>query len=207
MIEQFGIVGIFKGRRYEDREVLREMEKNDPVGEMKARINAVKKAMFGELPKDFELVESFEHSNTIALAWYDLVFDTMVKGDSYTANIRMGVFGNDVTPTDALTISTFRATLGEATGYTVDSGNSTNRSTTTFASSSSQSITNTAAPSRFTFTGTDTIYGGFLVQGATLKDGSGDSSPAVYVAGAKFSAAQPVSNGSIIDLDYTQSKP
>lgn len=207
MLDKVGIRGEFDGRRYEDREVLREIERGDKVGEMWAREMAADRlAIAHGLPISFEEVSRFGISNTISLEYYDLVFDSMLKGDSYTANVRMGVFGSDVTPSDSLIITTFRATLGEATGFTVDSGNATNRSTTTFAASSGQSITNSAAPSRFTFTGADTIYGAFLTQGATLKDGSQDSAPAVYVAGAKFSASQVVANASIIDVVYTQSK-
>jgi len=206
MKEMSNFQGRFDCRRYEDREVLREMERNDPVGEAIARRLAFQKALVEGLPLNYEEVEKFHAMNTVADAYYDLVFDTMLKGDAYTANVRMGVFGNDVTPTAALVITTFRSTLGEATGFTVDSGNSTNRSTTTFAASSSQSITNSASPSRFTFTGTDIIYGAFITQGATLKDGTQDTAPAVYVAGAKFSASQNVANGSIIDAVYTHSK-
>lgn len=201
---------IFKGRfsvkRYEDAEVLREISRGDTIGELIARQEALTKALREGLPISFELVDEQEARNTVANAYYDLVFDTMLKGDSYTENVRIGLFGNDVTPSASLVITDFRATLGEATDFTVDSGNSTNRATTTFAASSSQSITNDAAPSRFTFTGTDTIYGAFLTHGATLKDGSQDVAPAVYIAGAKFAAAQPVASGSIIDIVYTQSK-
>ena len=206
MNESFGLQGVMGFRRFEARDVLREMERHDPIGEEVARRCALDRAMREGLPLDFEEVARGEDDNTVANGWYDLIFDTMLKGEAYTENVRMGVFGNDVTPGATLTITTFGASLGEATVYTVDGGNSTNRSTTTFAASASQSITNSAAPSRFTFTGADTIYGAFLTQGATLKDGSQDTAPAVYVAGAKFSAAQVVASASIIDVVYTQSK-
>ena len=173
---------------------------------MAARQNALSRALREGLPLSFEEVETTEGRNTVSNEYYDLILDTILKGDSYSENVRIGVFGNDVTPSASLTISTFRATLGEATGYTVDGGNSTNRSTTTFAASATQSITNSAAPSRFTFTGTDTIYGAFLTQGATLKDGTDDTGSAVYIAGGKFSASQAVATSSIIDVVYTQSK-
>ncbi len=208
MRDEFRLSGEFSGRRYEHVEVLREIERGDPEGVRRAREKALKLTLAagGVLLPSFAIADAFAAGNTVSLEWYDLVFDSMIKGDAYTENVRMGVFGNDVSPADSLVITTFRATLGEATGFTVDSGNATNRATTTFAASSSQSITNSAAPSRFTFTGSDTIYGAFLTQGATLKDGSQDSDPAVYIAGAKFGASQPVSSGSIIDVVYTQSK-
>lgn len=206
MLDNMGLQGIFNVRHFEDSEVLREMERGDSAGELLARQNALSRALREGLPLSFEEVEQTEGRNTVSNGYYDLILDTILKGDSYTANVRAGVFGNDVTPSASLTISTFRSTLGEATGYTVDSGNSDNRSTTTFAASATQSITNSAAPSRFTFIGADTIYGAFLTQGAALKDGSQDVAPAVYVAGGKFSAAQTVASASIIDVVYTQSK-
>lgn len=204
--DKMGIKGFFSGRLYEARNVLREMEIGDPLGVLAARKDAFVRAMKEGLPSDFERVSVFSNSNTIMLEYYDLVFDSMLKGDAYVENVRMGLFGNDVNPSETLIISTFEASLGEATGYTVDGGSAVNRSTTTFAASASQSITNSAVPSRFTFTGSDTIYGALITQAAPLKDGSGDSSPAVLVAAGKFTAAQPVSNGSIIDVVYTQSK-
>lgn len=206
MKDKFKSAGIFTTRCYEDREVLREMERKDPIGELVARKNALVKAVKEGLPLSFELVTEGSFNNTVADAWYDLVFDTMLKGEAWTSNVRMGVFGNDVTPGAALLIDTFEATLGEATGYTVDGGNATNRATTTFAVSASQSITNSAAPSRFTFTGTDTIYGALVTDGATLKDGTQDVAPAVYVAGGKFAAGQPVAASSIIDVVYTMAQ-
>jgi hypothetical protein len=205
MRDKMGLVGVFEVARWEDRVVLREEELGDPLGVERARTAALAKALAGNFGS-FEQVAIDRFNNTVSLEYYDLVLDTMLKGDTYTANVRAGVFQNDVTPTDALTISTFRSTLGEFTSYTVDGGNSTNRASTTFAASSGQSITNSANPSRFTFTGSGTLYGAFITQGATLKDGTQDVSPAVYVAGGRFSAAQPVSSGSIIDVVYTQSK-
>ena len=206
--DKFGLQGEFLSVRYEDREVLREMERADPEGERIARLHAVWRAVLAgkEMPRNYEEVQRLITCNTVADAYYDLVFDTMLKGDAYTENVRAGVFGNDVIPGAGLLITTFRATLGEATGYTVDGGNSTNRSTTTFAASASQSITNSATPSRFTFTGADTIYGAFITQGATLKDGTQDTAPAVYVAGGQFSVDQPVASGTIIDVVYTHAK-
>ena len=205
MRDTCGLKGVFDMARWEHRAVIREEEIGDPDGIRIAREFALRKALMGDM-QGFEQVALDHFHNTVSLEYYDLVLNTMLKGDTYTANVRAGVFQNDVTPTDALTISNFRTTLGEFTSYTVDGGNSTNRSTTTFASSSGQSITNSANPSRFTFTGSGTLYGAFITQGATLKDGTQDTSPAVYVAGGRFSAAQPVSSGSIIDVVYTQSK-
>lgn len=206
MVQTFGLMGAFGLKRFEAREVLREVERGDPMGEAFARKSALARAIAEGLPFDFELVDETEGPNTVSNEWYDLILDTMLKGDAYTDNVRMSVFGNDVTPGATLTITTFEASLGEATGYTVDGGNTTNRSTTTFAAASSQSITNSASPSRFTFTGADTIYGAFLTQGATLKNGTQDTPPAVYIAGAKFAASQVVASSSIIDVVYTQSK-
>lgn len=206
MKDSAGFKGFFETRAFEDKNVIREMEGGDPLGVLAARKEAFIKTLKNVLPSSFEMVASSGHANTIMDAWYDSVFDTRIKGDALVVDMRVGLFGNDVVPSSTLLINTFEATLGEATGYTVDAGNSTNRSTTTFAASATQSITNSAVPSRFTFTGTDIIYGAMMIQGAPLKDGTGDTAPAVLMAAGAFSAAQPVSLASIIDVVYTQSK-
>ncbi len=213
MKDVFNLSGRFSGRRFEAREVLREIDRDDPVGEVIARAKALIMAGADKSLKGFEVVSEFSRANTIMNEWYDFLLKTMVKGDALSLNLRMGLFGLDVTPAVTLVSdsgdgSYFRTTLGEATDFTVDSGNATNRSTTTFAAPASTSVTNSAAASRFTFTGSDTIYGAFLIHGATLKSGANDSgySTTALMAGGKLGTAQPVSSGSILDMVYTQSK-
>jgi len=205
--------GVYEARRYEGRDVLREMEQGDPIGEALARQRALELSWIDPSLKGFELVQSSQALNTVMNEWYDFILETMIRGTALSLNLRMGLFGNNVSPAATLVSdsgdgSYFHTSLGEATGYTVDSGNSTNRSTTTFAAAASQSITNSAAASRFTFTGTDTIYGLFLIHGATLKDRSQDSGyPTTALCSAGLlDASQAVSNGSILDMVYTQSK-
>jgi hypothetical protein len=212
MIDTFGLVGEFSGRRFEHSLVLREMEMGDPIGESLARRAALRRALLGDV-RMFEEVSSFRKFNTISLEYYNFFLTKMLKGDAYSANVRMGVFSGNVVPANTLVADTgsgsyFRTALTEFTNYTVDSGNATNRSTTTFATAASQSITNTAAPSRFTFGGAGTLYGGFIVHGMTAKDGSNDAAypTGCYIAGGQFGVAQPVAASSIIDLIYTQSK-
>jgi hypothetical protein len=212
MRDDLGLVGEFSGRRFEHALVLREAELGDPIGEALARRAALKRALLGDM-RLFEEVSTFARGNTISLEYYDLVFTRILKGTAYSANVRMGVFSGNVVPANSLVAnpasgSYFRTALTEFTSFTVDSGNATNRSTTTFADSASQSITNSAAPSRFTFTGSGTLYGGFVIHGATAKDGSNDAAypTACYIAGGQFGVAQPVAASSIIDLVYTQSK-
>ena len=206
MIDTTMFKGFFAGKVFENKDVLKEMDMGDPVGEAVARKKAFDQLLLGQLPGSYEQVGAFGNANTIMDAWYDTVFNVMIKGDALTIVQYVGLYGLDVTPSASLLIDTFEASLGEATGYTVDGGNTTNRSSSTFAASSSQSITNSASPSRFTFTGTDTIYGAMMLQGAPLKSGAGDVAPAVLMAAGKFGAAQPVALASIIDVVYTQSK-
>jgi hypothetical protein len=212
MDDYMRLEGRFAGRRFEGKEVMRELRRGDPVGEALARRAALKLALAGNLT-GFEEVCVFEKQNTISLEWYNFFLTKMLKGDAYSANVRMGVFSGNVVPANTLVAdpgsgSYFRTALTEFTNYTVDGGNATNRSTTTFATASSQSITNSAVPSRFTFGGNGTLYGGFVVHGATAKDGSNDAAypTACYIAGGQFSPAQAVAAASIIDLVYTMNK-
>lgn len=205
MNDGMGMKGNFEVKIFESASVIKAMEAGDPIGVLAARQSVVEQAQEGDL-NGFVQIASLGFSNTIMDAYYDLVFDTMIRGEAYTEDMRIALYGNDVTPSASLLIDTFEASLGEATGYTVDAGNTTNRSTTTFAVSATQSITNSAVPSRFTFTGTDTIYGAMVIQGAPLKSGAGDAAPAVLMAAGKFAASQPVALASIIDVVYTQSK-
>jgi hypothetical protein len=207
------VVGAYSGRRFESREVLRELERGDPVGEALARRKALARAMAGDFA-DFIEADRFAGSNTISAEYYKLIFKTVLKGDAYTANVRIGVFSGNVVPADSLVAdpnsgSYFRTALTEFTSYTVGAGDSTNRANTTFADPDANGITNSAAPSRFTFTGAGTLYGMFLVHGAALKSGAEDAAfpGSCYIAGAKFNVAQPVASGSIIDVVYAQSKP
>lgn len=212
MLDVFEVQGVFSGRRFEDQEVVREALRGDPVGEALARRRALEQISRGRVNK-FELVDEFQAKNTVSLEWYNFVLTKMLKGDAYSANVRMGVFSGNVVPADSLVAdpasgSYFRTALTEFTNYTVDGGNATNRSTTTFATAASQSITNSAAPSRFTFGGAGTLYGAFLIHGATAKNGTNDAAypTCAYIAGGQFSVAQPVAASSILDLVYTQSK-
>lgn len=213
MKEICGIVGSYSGRRFEHEEVIREMLRRDPVGEAAAR-KAALAGMARHGMGGFEEVSRFSGLNTIAAEYWKLLFRTVLKGSAYSANVRIGVFSGNVTPLDSLVAdpisgSYFRTALTEFTNYTVDSGNATNRSTTTFAEPDSSGVTNSAVPSRFTFLGDGTLYGMFIIHGATAKSGANDTAfpTSCYIAGAKFNVAQPVANGSIIDLIYAQAKP
>lgn len=206
------IVGSYSLRRFEDSEVLKELLRQDPVGEATARKAALERFLRGDMT-GIEEVSQLSGLNTISAEYYKLLFKTVLKGDAYSANVRIGVFSGNVTPLDTMVAdpgsgSYFRTALTEFTTFTVDSGNATNRSTTTFAAPDGSGVTNSASPSRFTFTGSGTLYGMFVIHGATKKDGSDDAAypTSCYIAGAKFAVAQPVASSSIIDLIYSQAK-
>ena len=200
--DKFGMSGAFHGCMYQHRRVLHALESGDP----EELVWAMRQIKAGSM-EGFERTNEFAFSNTVVNEYRNRVLQLGIGDGTVITNQRMFLFDNDVTPGRTTTLANMSATINEFTAYTVESGNTTNRAPFTGGTAASQSIDNSASPSRFTFTGTGTIRGAGVCLGATLKDGSQDStSPNILVAIGRLSADQPIAAaGAIIDMTYTQS--
>lgn len=202
-IERFGMHGFYKAQLYLHRTIIKALEGKDP--------DELKWAVAGLSPLGgllgFERVREVCSDNAVVNEYRNHVLDCGLGGGTVHTNLRMGLFSNDVTPGRTLTLATMSGTLTEFTAYSVESGNTTNRAPYTAAAAASQSVSNTASPSRFTFTGTGTIRGTMIICGATLKSGASDATPPNILASAgRLDADLTIpAAGSIVDMTYTQS--
>lgn len=202
-IERVGMHGFYKAALYLHNEVIKALEGKDPE-ELEwavSRINPLS-GLLG-----FERVREVCSDNAVVNEYRNRILDLGIGGGTVNTNVRMGLFSNDVTPGRTLTLATMSGTLTEFTAYTVESGNVTNRAPYTAGDAASQQIDNVASPAQFTFTSSGTIRGTMVILGATLKSGSGDSTPPnILVSAGRLDADLTVpSAGSIVEMTYEQS--
>ncbi len=204
MNDGFALQGAFHGCLYQHNRVLRALESGDP----EELVWAMRQIKQGSM-EGFEQVSAFEFANTVVNEYRDRLLQLGIGAGTVISTIVMGLFDNDVTPGATTTLAGLDSAVNEFEGYTVSGGNSTNRAPFTAGTAASQSIDNSASPSRFTFTATGTIRGAFVVLGSQLKGSQpgnqDDTAPNILAAIGRLSADQPIAAaGAIIDMTYTQ---
>jgi hypothetical protein len=133
-----------------------------------------------------------------------------LKGSAYTATVRMGLIGNTTyTAPDAADVASAINTTGSANGWNeATSGVSASRATPTFGSASAGALALSSNQS-FSITGTDTINGIFVLitsaAGVAPSSTVGNTSGALWSAGAFTGGAKAVSNGDTLSVSYTTS--
>ena len=151
--DKFGMSGAFHGCMYQHRRVLSALESGDP----EELVWAMRQIKAGSM-EGFERTDEFAFSNTVVNEYRNKVLQLGIGGGTVITNVRMGLFDNDVTPGRTTTLANMSATINEFTDYKLADDNTTNRAPYTGGTAASQSIDNTASPSRFVFEGTGTIY-------------------------------------------------
>jgi hypothetical protein len=118
--------------------------------------------------------------------------DKQFKGSSYTAGWFVGL--TNTTPTFAT--GDTASSHGGWTEFTSYSGGA--RSTLTLGTASAGSVSNSASPCVFTFTGSGTVGGAFVISNSTLSGTTG-----VLYGGATLSANRPVFSDDTLTITVT----
>lgn len=133
-----------------------------------------------------------------------------LKGSAFTTVVRMGLIGNtSYTAPDAADVASAINTTGSANGWNeATSGVCASRGTPTFGTASGGSLALSSNLS-FAIIGTDTINGVFLLIPSTAAVNPtstvGNTSGALYSAGAFSGGARAVINGDTLNVSYTAS--
>lgn len=159
--------------------------------------------------KDGNLKWEEEFPNLVVAAGKQLMFDTLLKGVSYSVTGPfLGLTNQALTPASADTMTTLVTTLGaEFSDYTV-SGVAV-RGTATFSPASSAGTTpsnvttSSAAAITYLITGVGgTIYGCFLVLGSGAVNTFGSTAGTLYSEG-NFSASKVTTAGDTVTVTYS----
>lgn len=134
------------------------------------------------------VVDREEVHNLLPLEGIHHMYNVTLRNQTQNAAWYVGLFGNAYTPLSTDTMATFPANSGEATGYS-----EANRVTLVLAAPAAGSVSNSGNVAEFTFTGTDTIYGGFVTSSAAKGATTGTLMSAV-----KFATAKSVDDSTVL---------
>ena len=133
-----------------------------------------------------------DRHNLVTTAGATDSLDKQFKASAYTAAWYVGL--TNTTPT--FSTSDTAASHGGWTEFTSYSGGA--RSTLTLGTAASGSVDNSASKCVFTFTGSGTVGGAFVISNSTLSGTTG-----VLYGGATLSATRPVFSGDTLTITVT----
>ena len=142
-----------------------------------------------------KLIDEWDFDNIIVAEGLIAMLNIMFAGQSVISNWYMGVFQNNYTPVSTDTAASITGNAGEFTSY---SGGARPTFSAVAATQPTPSVSNSVTQANFTFTGSATLAGAFLVSNAT----PGASSGTLYSA-AQFSSSKQVGPGDQLALGYT----
>jgi hypothetical protein len=139
-----------------------------------------------------QVIEEFEDDNLVVNQGLNNILDTYFNAAAQQTWY-LGLFQGNYTPVATETAATVAASSTENAGY-----GGTTRPTFTTVSASGESVTNSASRASYTFTGSYTIYGAFLISNSTISGTAG-----VLFSAAQFATAKSVANTDQLLLTYT----
>lgn len=147
----------------------------------------------GQIIRNGEVIDQFDCDNLVVNQGLNYMLGAALGNQTVITSWYIGLFSGNYTVVAGDTAATIASNSTEVSAYTAGT-----RQGWSPAAPSSQSITNSASQASFTFNGSVTIYGGFLVSTATISGTSG-----TLFSGAQFGAAKSVVSGDILLLTYT----
>lgn len=154
------------------------------VSETKVKFRGV---YHGKIIRAGKVIDEFEEDNLVVNQGLDYVLSTALGAGSQLSTWYLGIFSGNYTPVSTDTASSIAGNSTESTAYTA-----TTRPQWQNGAEGTQAISNSnGTVATFTFNGTTTIYGAFLVSSNT-KSGT---------SGTLFSAAQFASSKSVVSSD------
>lgn len=146
-----------------------------------------------KLLREGELIDEWSFDNLVVNQGLNSNLSVYFNSGTPITTWFLGIFQGNYTPVATDTAATIASNSTECSAY---SGGS--RPTWTPAAPSSQSITNSASPATFTFTGSATIYGAFLISSSTINGTAG-----TLFAAAQFGASKAVVSSDQLLLTYS----
>ena len=144
-----------------------------------------------KLIRDGKVIDEWEKHNLIVNQGLDHILATEFTAGAQITSWFMGVFGNNYVPVGTDTAASIAANAGEISAY-----NGSGRQPYTGVEGGQQ-VTNAAAPSTFTFTAAETIYGAFVASASGFQATTG-----VLFAAAQFATAKTVAINDQLLLTY-----
>lgn len=144
-----------------------------------------------------ELIHECEFENIIVSEGLIFLLNVVFTNQSNVGGWYVGVFTNNYTPVISDTAATITGNAGEFTGY---SGGARPTFNAAPAAQPTPSLNNLSNKASFTFTGSATLIGAFIVSTAT----PGGTTGTLYSA-AQFPTSRPVAPTDVMNLGYTLS--
>lgn len=149
----------------------------------------------GQIIRNGVIIDEFETKNLAVAQGLNYMLGASLAAGSQITTWYIGLFSGNYTVLDTDTASVIAANATEVTAYAAGARQAWTANTTT---PTGKSISNSVAQASFTFNGTPTVYGGFLVSTATLSGTGG-----TLFSGAQFGAPKVMAVGDILLLTYT----
>lgn len=150
-------------------------------------------AYSGRIIRDGKVIDEFECKNLVVNQGLNYLLGAALGNQSVITSWYIGLFSGNYTVVSSDTAAGIAANSTEVTAYAAGA-----RQAWTPAAPSSQSITNAASQASFTFNGSVTVYGAFLVSTATI-NGTGGT----LFSGAQFGSPKSVVSSDILQLTYS----
>lgn len=147
----------------------------------------------GQIIRNGIIIDEFECENLVVNQGLNYALGAALGNQSVITTWYIGLFSGNYTVLATDTASGIAAAATEVTAYAAGA-----RQAWTPATPASQAITNSASQASFTFNGSVTIFGAFLVSTSTISGTTG-----TLFSGAQFSASKAVVSGDQLLLTYT----
>lgn len=147
----------------------------------------------GQIVRKGQVIDEFEDANIVVNQGLNYLLNTGVAGTGQLTTWYIGLFSGNYTPQASDTAATISANATEWTNYAEST-----RQAYTAPSTTTQTLTNSAATATFTQASAGTIYGAFMVSNSQKGGTAG-----VLLAAAQFSAAKTVASGDLLVMTYT----
>jgi hypothetical protein len=149
----------------------------------------------GQIIRKGIIIDEFEYSNLVVNQGLNYLLGSALAGGSQITTWYIGLFSGNYTVLSTDTASSIASNSTEVTAYAAGARQAWVANSTT---PSGESTSNSSSQASFTFNGSVTLYGGFLVSTATISGTGG-----TLFSGAQFGASKAVVSGDILLLTYT----
>lgn len=150
--------------------------------------------VFGfELVRRGRVIDRWVEDNLVVNQGINHILNVAFNAATQVATWYIGIFEGNYTPVAGDTAAGFPAAATESTAYAEST-----RVTYVEATSTSQSMTNSASPAAFTINATKTIYGAFMSSVSTKSATTG-----TLVAATRFATSRSVINLDVLNVTYT----
>jgi hypothetical protein len=147
----------------------------------------------GVIKRGDKIIDEWEDHNIVVNQGLNAILNVMFNGATQIGTWYVGIFEGNYTPVATVTAATIASASTESTAYT-----SATRPEYVDATSSAQSMTNSASRASFVFNATKTIYGAFLISDSTKSGTSG-----TLFSAARFGSSKSVVTDDELLLTYT----